>query len=979
MTSFRALITSLCSLAFALPLEAATASWDRNPEPTVTGYRLSYGTQPGVHPTSINVGNVVTFQFFPPAGQRYYVVVQAYDSTGVLSEKSAEVIVDVQGAPQNQPPVLTQPANQSSAQNTAVSLALIASDPEGSTLTYTAAGLPPGLSINASTGLVAGTVTTAGTYTVTVSVSDGASVATRTLSWAVTAASGTTTVVLSPIDTSIDVFGGNYIDSSRLYAYTYPANRVGQAILMKFDLSQIPANAVIQSASLQLSLVELDANTADPNYSVSLHQIINRNPDLARATGSSADGVTSWTASSCCYQSVPMAQSDISPARAVTVVNRALGPKTWDALTIVQAWRNAPAANYGLLLNADASKGNNRFRVFASMQHGTVASRPSLRIEYTTGATDTTAPTVSLTAPNNNATVSGPGVTVTATASDAVGVAGVQFRLDGVNVGAEDTTAPYSVTWNSMTASNGTHVLTAIARDAAGNSTTSASRTVTVSNAVANGAPTLTQPANQTTAEGSVASLTLSGSDPDGNALTFTASGLPAGLAINATTGVISGTPSYTSAGNFSVTATVSDGQLSASRTFTWTITNTNRAPALTQPASQTNPEGVAVAFSLSGSDPDGGPLSFSATGLPPGVTINMATGAISGALTYASAGTYTVTATVSDGSLSQSRTFSWTVTNVNRAPVFTQPSNQTSAEGVDVSIALAASDPDSDVLTFTVTGLPAGASVNTATGLITGIPSFASAGTYSVAATVSDGSASVSRSFSWIVTNANRAPVLSPVTDQTTAADVDASLQIIASDPDGTAITYAATGLPPALAINAATGFISGHVNASSAGVHVVTVTVTDGVLSTSVTFVWSIDGTDLPVRGDFDGDGRDDPATYREATGEWRVWPSTSNFVPASPVVWGAATDVVVPADYDGDGRTDIAVYRRSTGTWHALFSSTNMQSGLEVQWGNADDRPVAIDYDNDGRADLALPRFGGYQILLSSSNYTSSVTVR
>ena len=54
-----------------------------------------------------------------------------------------------------------------------------------------------------------------------------------------------------------------------------------------------------------------------------------------------------------------------------------------------------------------------------------------------------------------------PTVTVSATASDNVGVAGVQFKLDGANLGAEDTTAPYSVTWNTTTATNGSHTLTA--------------------------------------------------------------------------------------------------------------------------------------------------------------------------------------------------------------------------------------------------------------------------------------------------------------------------------------------------------------------------------------------------------------------------------------------------------------------------------------------------------------------------------------
>jgi hypothetical protein len=93
---------------------------------------------------------------------------------------------------------------------------------------------------------------------------------------------------------------------------------------------------------------------------------------------------------------------------------------------------------------------------------------------------DTTAPTVLLTASANGATVSGT-VTVSATASDNVGVAGVQFQLDGANLGLELTAAPYAVSWTTTTASNGAHTLTAVARDVAGN-TASASITVTVDN-----------------------------------------------------------------------------------------------------------------------------------------------------------------------------------------------------------------------------------------------------------------------------------------------------------------------------------------------------------------------------------------------------------------------------------------------------------------------------------------------------------------
>jgi len=94
---------------------------------------------------------------------------------------------------------------------------------------------------------------------------------------------------------------------------------------------------------------------------------------------------------------------------------------------------------------------------------------------------DTTPPTVSVTSPSNGQSVSGT-VTVTASASDNVGVVGVQFQLDGANGGAEQTSAPYSVPFDTTRSSNGSHVITAVARDAAGNRTTSASVMVTVAN-----------------------------------------------------------------------------------------------------------------------------------------------------------------------------------------------------------------------------------------------------------------------------------------------------------------------------------------------------------------------------------------------------------------------------------------------------------------------------------------------------------------
>jgi hypothetical protein len=98
-----------------------------------------------------------------------------------------------------------------------------------------------------------------------------------------------------------------------------------------------------------------------------------------------------------------------------------------------------------------------------------------------TALPDTTAPAVAVTAPTAGATVRA-SVNVTANATDAIGVAGVQFKLDGADLGDEDTSAPFSASWDTTAGSPGQHTLTAVARDAAGNQTTSAAIAVTVDN-----------------------------------------------------------------------------------------------------------------------------------------------------------------------------------------------------------------------------------------------------------------------------------------------------------------------------------------------------------------------------------------------------------------------------------------------------------------------------------------------------------------
>ena len=147
---------------------------------------------------------------------------------------------------------------------------------------------------------------------------------------------------------------------------------------------------------------------------------------------------------------------------------------------------NTVVANtYANPITYNLSAGTHTWQIIGFDENGNRAQSDVRTIVATTGGggnTDNTRPTVSITAPANNATISGSGVTISATASDNVGVAGVQFRVNGGNVGSEKTAAPYSISWNSTSVADGVKQITAVARDAAGNRATSAVVSVTVDN-----------------------------------------------------------------------------------------------------------------------------------------------------------------------------------------------------------------------------------------------------------------------------------------------------------------------------------------------------------------------------------------------------------------------------------------------------------------------------------------------------------------
>jgi hypothetical protein len=185
-------------------------------------------------------------------------------------------------------------------------------------------------------------------------------------------------------------------------------------------------------------------------------------PGTLTATGSIGAAALSWTAST----------------DNIGVVGYDLHRSTVSGFTANAANRIAQPAGTSYN-NSPLTAGTYYYRVIARDVAGNV-SAPSNQATATV-TSDTTAPTVTLTSPAPGATVSTT-ITVTANASDNVGVAGVQFLLDGAALGVEDTASPYSVSWDTRTVANGAHTLSARARDGAGNQTTTPAVSVTVNN-----------------------------------------------------------------------------------------------------------------------------------------------------------------------------------------------------------------------------------------------------------------------------------------------------------------------------------------------------------------------------------------------------------------------------------------------------------------------------------------------------------------
>ena len=243
--------------------------------------------------------------------------------------------------------------------------------------------------------------------------------------------------------------------------------------------------------------------------------------------------------------------------------------------------------------SASVSNGAHTITAVARDAAGNTKTSTGVSVTVSNTVADTTAPTVSIAAPLANAAVSGTAQSVIATAADNVGVVGVQFKVDGTNVGSEDTSSPYSISWNTTTVSNGTHTITAVVRDAAGNSTTSTGVSVTVTNTVVTPEDTtpptvsVTSPSAGSGVLSGTTTLTATAADNVGVVgVTFKVDGVNIGSEDTSSPYSISWNTTTVSNGSRTITAVARDaaGNSTTSSGVTVTVLNTTATPDTTPP-----------------------------------------------------------------------------------------------------------------------------------------------------------------------------------------------------------------------------------------------------------------------------------------------------------------------------------------------------------------------------------------------------------
>lgn len=405
---------------------------------------------------------------------------------------------------------------------------------------------------------------------------------------------------------------------------------------------------------------------------------------------------------------------------AAPTVNYTVAPRGPGRIKVVWSSTSAIVASGVLIyVNATAQSkiGSTSLELINCFAWKLAAPPPQMTVTITNGTLRTNrAPTI--TAISAKTVAEKATLTFTATASDPdLPSDALSYSLSGAPTGASIVASTGVFTWIPDYGQNGSYSFKVKVTDLG---SASDSTTVSVTVTKTNRAPAfVSKMADTTIGDGIAYSFAYSASDPDaGTTLTYKLESGPTGATVSSA-GLFNWTPTASQLGTFNIVVSASDGALADTAKAKITVVHINRKPTFSAKlTSQTVNEGSTINFTYAATDPDAGTtLAYSLVSPPTGATIS-ASGAFTFVIPANPAGSYAITAVVSDGSLTD--TARATIT-VNRKPVFgsrTPATATTISRNVATVFTVNATDPDGNTLTFTwkVNGVTEAATGNTLT-----------------------------------------------------------------------------------------------------------------------------------------------------------------------------------------------------------------------------------------------------------------------
>ncbi len=667
---------------FAASGSTVTLAWNANPEPDIQSYELQYGTASGNRPDVVSAGKALSVAVTGlNPGTTYYFAVVARNTAGQASPPSAEIAYTVPGTPNTAP--VAAAGSLALAEDTEAALTLGASDAEEDSLSYSIASAP-------AKGVLIGTPPNL-TYRPAANQTGSDSFTFRAFDGVLHSAPATVSIAISPVND--------------------PPAAAAKSV------------TVIEDTATGIALPGTDVDGDTLSY------IIVSPPGKGTLSGSGANRS---------YQ---------------------------------------PAAN---------ATGSDSFTYKVS--DGSMESAPA-----TVSITITPVNDPPVATPRTATTAEDTAVPVVLAGTDVEG-ASLSFAIASPPANGSLSGSPPNLTYTPKANFHGADSFTFRVNDGSANSAAAA---VGITVTPVNDAP-VANSRSISTGRNTAVAATLTATDVEGNALTYTVLSQPANGTLGGSPPNLTYTPENGYTGSDSFTFRASDGTLnSGTATITISVTNINRAPSA-HPKSLTTMPKRAVGVTLEGSDPDGNTLSYRITSEPENGTLSGTPPNLSYRPRAKWSGEDRFTFVVNDGSTdSAEATVSVKVKKKNLKPVATRQSVTANQNGT-LSIVLEGSDPDGDALSFLVAAKPKKGSLSGTPPNLVYTPQAGYRGKDRFTFQASDGFAKSRPALVEInvINPDNKAPVAQSATYDT-PANKALPILLAATDADGDKITYRLTAKP--------------------------------------------------------------------------------------------------------------------------------------------------------------------------------------